>query len=69
MGAPITPYGTSNWPRIDCGAGAQGCMPTRDRPDSPCVTRTVEQWPAAMAAAACRTCSMKEEPPTCVPSR
>jgi hypothetical protein len=43
-------------------------IPTRDRPDSPCVISTTLAAPAAIAAAACLTCSMKLHPPTIVPS-
>ncbi len=40
----------------------------RDLPDSPCVISTVVAWPAAMAAAACRTWNRNDVPPTPVPS-
>ena len=40
----------------------------RERPLSPWVINTVLHMPASMAAAAWRTCSMKEQPPTLVPS-
>ena len=42
--------------------------PTRLRPLSPWVIRMVLARPALIAAAAWRTCSMNEQPPTDVPS-
>src|SRR5271169_5637817 len=49
-------------------ASRNGAAPTRDRPDSPWVIRTVLAYPARIAATACRTCSRNEVPPTPVPS-
>jgi len=65
---PKTPYGASNCPAGDDAPRRNGEAPTRDRPDSPCVISTVRAYPARMAAAACRTCSRNEVPPTPVPS-
>ena len=65
---PNTPYGTSNCPTGDDASIRYREAPTRDRPDSPWVISTVLAYPARMAAAACRTCSRNEVPPTPVPS-
>ena len=65
---PNVPYGASNWPDGEEAASRNGAAPTRDRPDSPCVIRTVLAYPARIAATACRTCSRNEVPPTPVPS-
>src|SRR5580692_5658906 len=65
---PNVPYGASNCPDGDDNPGAYRAAPTLDRPDSPCVISTVLAWPAAIAAAACLTCSRNEVPPTPVPS-
>jgi len=67
-GGPAMPYGASNWPcRLD-GAKPKPPAPTRERPLCPCVISTVLHSPASIAAAAWRTCSMNEQPPTEVPS-
>jgi len=46
----------------------RGSLPIIDLPLSAWVISTVLQRPASMAAAAWRTCSMNEQPPTDVPS-
>src|SRR4029077_10518332 len=46
----------------------RGVRPIFDLPLSACVISTVLQRPASIAAAAWRTCSMNEQPPTEVPS-
>ena len=38
---PNVPYGASNWPDREDAANRNGAVPTRDRPDSPWVIRTV----------------------------
>ena len=68
VGGPATPYGASNWPDGCEGERPAAAAPTLDRPDSPCVMRTVSQYPAAIAATACPTWMRKDPPPTAVPS-
>ena len=68
VGGPTGPYGASNWPCGEDMVVDHRPAPILDRPDSPCVISTVLAWPAAIAAAACRTCSRNEVPPTAVPS-
>ena len=46
----------------------RGSLPISDLPLSPWVISTVLHSPASIAAAAWRTCSMNEQPPTAVPS-
>src|ERR1700709_2294857 len=46
----------------------RGVRPMLDLPLSACVISTLLQRPASIAAAAWRTCSMNEQPPTEVPS-
>ena len=55
---------------VQAGRRAPPKRPRADaeRPLSPWVIRTVLQRPALIAAAAWRTCSMNEQPPTAVPS-
>src|SRR5882672_1180957 len=66
--SPFTPNGASNWPfRLSAGV-ERGCLPIIDLPLSAWVISTVLQSPASIAAAAWRTCSMNEQPPTEVPS-
>jgi hypothetical protein len=65
---PNVPYGASNWPGGEEASIRHREAPTRERPDSPWVIRTVRAYPARMAATACRTCSRNEVPPTPVPS-
>jgi hypothetical protein len=43
-------------------------MPTREAPLSPCVMSATSTMPASIAAAACCTCAMNEQPPIWVPS-
>ena len=68
LGGPNTPNGDSNWPLRLSGGVERGCLPIIDLPLSACVISTVLQSPASIAAAAWRTCSMNEQPPTEVPS-
>ena len=68
LGGPDGPNGCSNWPFRLSGATKRGGLPIIDLPLSPWVMRTVLQSPASIAAAAWRTCSMNEQPPTEVPS-
>src|SRR3954465_4920192 len=68
LGGPTGPYGISNCPARLEGAPPKRPAPTRLLPDSPGVIRTVLQSPSLIAAAAWRTCSMNEQPPTLVPS-
>ena len=66
MGAPMKPYGISNW-----GPGSDWLAPARLRallPASPWVTSATSQYPALMAAIACAMCMMNDEPPTAVVS-
>src|SRR5204863_5339756 len=69
-GGPTGPYGISNWPfrLAPPPIPKRPPAPTRLLPDSPWVIRTVLQRPSLIAAAAWRTCSMNEQPPTDVPS-
>ena len=67
-GGPKTPYGASYCPLGPDASGARPGTPLRERPDSPCVISTVLAWPAVIAAAAWRTCSMNDVPPTAVVS-
>ena len=50
------------------GGIERGILPIIDLPLSACVISTVLHRPASIAAAAWRTCSMNEQPPTEVPS-
>src|SRR6185437_10897267 len=68
LGGPKTPNGASNWPLRLSGGVERGCLPIIDLPLSAWVISTVVQRPDSIAAAAWRTCSMKEQPPTDVPS-
>ena len=70
VGGPLGPNGISNCPaRLDPPPPPKRPPPpTRERPLSPCVISTVLHSPASIAAAAWRTCSMNEQPPTEVPS-
>ena len=63
-----TPNGSSNWPLRLSGPVMRGVRPMFDLPLSACVISTVLHSPASIAAAAWRTCSMNEQPPTEVPS-
>src|SRR5436190_14814606 len=70
LGGPTGPYGISNWPfrLAPPPIPKRPPAPTRLLPDSPCVISTVLHRPSLIAAAAWRTCSMNEQPPTDVPS-
>ena len=43
LGGPQPPNGCSNCPWMLDGPASPGGMPTRERPDSPCVTSAVSQ--------------------------
>ena len=68
LGGPYTPNGDSNWPFRLSGGVERGGLPIIDLPLSAWVISTVLHSPASIAAAAWRTCSMNEQPPTEVPS-
>jgi hypothetical protein len=68
VGGPRMPNGASNCPCSVAAGMVRGSAPIRERPLSPCVISTVSHKPELIAAAACRTCSMNEQPPTAVPS-
>ena len=68
VGGPSGPKGASNWPCGDAASITRGGAPTRERPDSPWVMSTTSQRPAVIAAAAWRTWSRNEQPPTAVVS-
>ena len=69
LGGPIDAERQLELAVAGCRARAErGGRPISDLPLSPCVISTVLQSPASIAAAAWRTCSMNEQPPTEVPS-
>ena len=68
LGGPLDAVGRLELAREDCGSMPNAAAADARRPLSPCTTMAISQSPSLMAAAAWRTCSMNEQPPTEVAS-